>query len=36
MRAAGAVVTVTESILYELVGTAGTDEFRNLLRIVKE
>jgi nicotinamidase-related amidase len=36
MRAAGAIVTVTESILYELVGAAGTDEFRNLLRIVKE
>ena len=36
MRAAGVVVTVTESVLYELVGVAGTDEFRNLLRIVKE
>ncbi len=36
MRSAGAIVTVTESILYELVGEAGTDEFRDLLRIVKE
>jgi nicotinamidase-related amidase len=36
MRSAGAVITVTESILYELVGEAGTDEFRELLRIVKD
>ena len=35
MRAAGAVVTVTESAMYELVGVAGTDEFRALLSIVK-
>jgi nicotinamidase-related amidase len=35
LRAAGAVVTTTESVLYELVGEAGTDEFRALLNIVK-
>jgi len=35
MRAAGAVVTTTESAMYELVGEAGTDEFRALLAIVK-
>lgn len=36
LRIAGAVVTTTESVLYELVGEAATDEFRALLRIVKE
>ncbi len=36
MRGAGAVVTVAESIMYELVGEAATDEFRELLKIVKE
>jgi isochorismate hydrolase len=36
LRAAGAIVTTTESVLYELVGEAGTDEFRELLRIVKD
>jgi nicotinamidase-related amidase len=36
LRSAGAVVTTTESAQYELVGLAGTDEFRALLRIVKE
>ena len=36
LRAAGAVVTATESVLYELVGVAGTDEFRALLSMVKE
>jgi len=36
LRAAGAVVTVTESVLYEAVPTAGTDEFRSLLGIVKD
>jgi len=35
LREAGAVITTTESVLYELVGEAGTDEFRDLLRIVK-
>lgn len=36
LRAAGAVVTMSESVLYELVGAAGSDEFRALLKIVKE
>lgn len=36
MRGAGAVVTTTESVMYELVGEAGTDEFRALLGIVKD
>ncbi|HEY5539912.1 MAG TPA: isochorismatase family protein, partial [Coriobacteriia bacterium] len=36
LRAAGAVVTVAESVMYELVGEAGTDEFRALLAVVKE
>lgn len=35
MRAAGAVISVSESAMYELVGEAGTDEFRGLLKIVK-
>jgi nicotinamidase-related amidase len=35
MRAAGAVVTTSESVMYELVGAAATDEFRTLLGIVK-
>ncbi len=35
LRAAGVVVTVTESVLYEAVGVAATDEFRALLQIVK-
>jgi nicotinamidase-related amidase len=36
MRHAGAVVTTSESVMYELVGAAGTDEFKALLGIVKE
>lgn len=32
---AGAVVTSSESAAYELVGCAGTDEFRALLSVVK-
>lgn len=35
LRAAGAVVTTAESVMYELVGKAGTDEFKSLLEIVK-
>ncbi|MBI5232563.1 MAG: isochorismatase family protein [Coriobacteriales bacterium] len=35
MRAAGAVVTMTESVMYEAVPEAGTDKFRELLAIVK-
>ncbi|MBE0475818.1 MAG: isochorismatase family protein [Coriobacteriia bacterium] len=36
LRAAGVTVTVSESVMYEAVGRAATDEFRELLRIVKE
>jgi len=32
---AGAVVSTAESVAYELVGSAGTDEFRALLQVVK-
>lgn len=35
MRQAGAVITTTESVLFELLGQAGTDEFKRILRIVK-
>lgn len=35
MRAAGATITTSESVMYELVGAAATDEFRALLGIVK-
>lgn len=35
MRAAGVVVTTAESVMYEAVGRAATDEFRELLAIVK-
>ncbi len=35
MRAAGVAVTVTQSVMYEAVGVAATDEFRALLEIVK-
>lgn len=35
MRQAGAVVTTTESCIFELLGQAGTDAFRSILRIVK-
>ena len=36
LRAAGAVITVAESAAYELVGEAGTAEFKELLKVVKE
>lgn len=35
LRAAGVVVTTTESVMYEAVGAAGTDEFKKLLAVVK-
>lgn len=35
MRHAGAVVTTAESVAYELVGMAGTPEFKELLGVVK-
>jgi nicotinamidase-related amidase len=35
MRAAGVVITATQSVMYEAVGIAATDEFRAMLEIVK-
>lgn len=35
LRNAGAVVTTHESVMYELIPLAGTDEFRRLLALVK-
>jgi nicotinamidase-related amidase len=35
MRQAGVVVTSTEMVMYELMGRAGTDEFREVLPLVK-
>lgn len=35
LRAAGVVVTTSESVMYEAVSRAGTDEFKRLLAIVK-
>ncbi len=35
LRQAGVVVTLAESVMYEAVGVAATDEFRSLLEIVK-
>ena len=36
MRAAGVIVSGTESVAYEAVGRAGTDEFRQLLDMAKQ
>ncbi|MFA5843331.1 MAG: isochorismatase family protein [Coriobacteriia bacterium] len=35
LRAAGVTVTTTEAAIYEALGRAGTDEFRAVLRLVK-
>lgn len=35
MRQAGAVVTTTESVIFELIGEAGTELFKRILKIVK-
>ena len=36
MRDVGSVITTCESILFELCREAGTDEFREILKLVKE
>lgn len=36
LRNAGVVVTTAEQVVYEAVGEAGTDRFRDVLRFVKE
>lgn len=35
LRAAGAEITVAESVIYEALGAAGTPEFREVLALVK-
>lgn len=35
MRRAGAIVTTTESVIFEIVGEAATDQFKQILKIVK-
>jgi nicotinamidase-related amidase len=35
MRQAGVTITSTEMVIYELLGKAGTDEFREVLKLVK-
>ena len=36
MQQAGAVITTSESVMFELCGLSGTDQFRRILDIVKE
>jgi isochorismate hydrolase len=35
MRQAGVIITSTEMVIFELLGKAGTEEFREALRLVK-
>ena len=35
MRQAGVIITSTEMVIYELLGKAGTDQFREALKLVK-
>ena len=35
MRQAGAIITTTESAIFELLGEAGTSQFKQVLKIVK-
>jgi hypothetical protein len=36
MERAGAVMTSVETALFELVGTAGTDEFKRVQKLILE
>ncbi len=36
MQQAGAVITTVESAIFELLGQAGTDQFKQMLAIIKE
>jgi len=35
MRQQGVIITSTEMVIYELMGKAGTDQFREVLTLVK-
>ncbi|MFA6666202.1 MAG: hydrolase, partial [Armatimonadota bacterium] len=35
MQLAGAIPTSAEAVIYELLGCAGTDQFRQVLKMVK-
>jgi hypothetical protein len=35
MRDAGAVITCTETVLFQLLKTAGTEEFRTISKRIK-
>jgi hypothetical protein len=35
MGKAGVTITSTEMVIYELLGVAGTDQFREALKLVK-
>jgi nicotinamidase-related amidase len=35
MRDAGAIITSTETIIYQILKQAGTDEFREMLKVIK-
>jgi isochorismate hydrolase len=35
LRQAGAVVTTTETVLFQLLGQADTDDFRELARLIR-
>lgn len=35
MRDAGVIITTTESVIFELLGQAGTDQFKQVLKLIK-
>lgn len=35
MRHAGAIITTVESVIFELLGQAGTDDFKKILKLIK-